>query len=73
MKVEKGRATLAGNARFEATIRMVEGVPKVTWNPDLGAERVYRVLGSTDLKTWTEATAETKGTYNFFKVSVEMP
>ena len=29
---------------------MVDGVPKVMWSPDLGAERVYKVLGSTDLQ-----------------------
>ena len=28
---------------------MVDGVPKVTWLPDLGAERVYRVLGAKGL------------------------
>ena len=35
--------------RFEASIEMVDGVPKVTWSPDLGAERVYRVLGAKGL------------------------
>ncbi len=34
---------------FGASIEMVEGVPKVTWSPDLGAERVYRVLGAKGL------------------------
>lgn len=58
---------------FAATIEMVDGLPKVTWSPDLGAERVYTVLGSTDLKEWTKATEETKGSYKFFKVAVEMP
>ena len=42
-------------ARFEATIEMVGGVPKVTWSPDFGAERVYRVLGAKGLGS---ATAE---------------
>ena len=32
---------------------MVEGVPKVTWSPDLGAERVYRVLGAKELGSAT--------------------
>ena len=35
--------------RFEASIEMVDGVPQVTWSPDLGAERVYRVLGAKGL------------------------
>ena len=60
-------------ARFVASIEMSRGEPKVTWSPDLGVERVYKVLGSTDLKTWTEVSEETKGAYNFFKVVVEMP
>ena len=37
--------------RFVATIEMVEAVPKVTWSPDLGAERVYRALGAKGLET----------------------
>ena len=28
---------------------MVDGVPKVTWSPDLGAEREYRVLVAKEL------------------------
>ena len=67
---------------------MVDGVPKVTWLPDLGAERVYRVLGAkgweTPVREDTDGTGlggtvlkvvteETKGNYRFFKVVVEMP
>ena len=62
---------------------MVDGVPKVTWAPDLGAERVYRVLGARGLlpaaaetargTVWKVVTEESKGDYNFFKVAVEMP
>ena len=58
---------------FEAMIEMVNGVPKVTWRPDLGAERVYKILGSNDLKAWTEVSDVTKGAWRFFKVRVEMP
>ena len=39
----------AADAKFVASIEMVEGVPKVMWLPDLGAERVYRVLGAKGL------------------------
>ena len=35
--------------RFVATIEMVEAVPKVVWAPDLGVDRVYRVLGAKGL------------------------
>ena len=68
---------------------MADGVPKVTWSPDLGAERVYRVLGARGLGSattrgasgtsagaecaWESVTEETKGDYRFFKVAVEMP
>ena len=55
----------------------------VTWSPDLGSERVYRVLGARGLgdaagethrgTVWEVVTEETKGDYNFFKVAVEMP
>ena len=31
----------AADAKFDATIVMVDGVPKVTWSPDFGAERIY--------------------------------
>ena len=78
-----GLEPTAVDAKFEATIEMVGGVPKVTWSPDLGVERVYRVLGAKGLVTpvagdsdgtvWEVVTEETKGDYNFFKVAVEMP
>ena len=84
-----GLEPTAAEAKFEATIEMVGGVPKVTWSPDLGAERVYRVLGAKGLGgatargepgtsagaecAWVVVTEETKGDYRFFKVAVEMP
>ena len=62
---------------------MVDGAPKVTWSPDLGAERVYRVLGAKSLvlpvaegsdgTMWEVVSEEMKGDYSFFKVAVEMP
>ena len=54
----------------------------MTWSPDLGAERVYRVLGAKGLLpaapgagggTVWEVVTETEGDYKFFKVVVEMP
>ena len=35
--------------------------------------RTYKLLGSTDLKTWTEVPDEAEENYNFFKVEVSMP
>ena len=84
-----GLEPTAADVRFVASIEMVEGVPEVTWSPDLGAERVYRVLGAKELGDatargepgtsvgaewdWEVVTEETKGDYGFFKVVVEMP
>ena len=77
-----GLEPTAADARFVASIEMVDGVPKVTWLPDLGAERVYLVYGCRSLlwgdegvapPCWEVLTEESKGDYNFFKVAVEMP
>ena len=46
-----GLEPTAADARFVASIEMVESVPKLTWSPDLGSERVYRVLGAKSLVT----------------------
>lgn len=60
-------------SKFAAEITVGEdGKPVVSWNPDLGSERVYKILGSTDLKTWAEVSKGEEASYNFFKVSVEM-
>lgn len=62
------------DSKFAADITVGEdGKPVVSWNPDLGSERVYKILGSTDLKTWVEVPEGKEANYNFFKVSVEMP
>jgi len=61
---------------FTARIEMVDGVPQITWEPDLQFDeepRAYKTWGSKDLKTWEEVPAGKNGDYNFFKVSVEMP
>ena len=88
MRCVIGLEPMAADARFVATIEMVGGVPKVTWSPDLGVERVYRVLGAKGWETpvredadgtglggtvWKVVTEETKRDYRFFKVAVEMP
>ncbi len=83
MRCVIGLKPTAADARFVASIEMVGGVPRVTWLPDLGAERVYRVLGAKGLgdtagethrgTVWESVTEETKGDYKFFKVAVEMP
>lgn len=60
-------------SKFAAEITVGEdGKPSISWNPDLGEERVYKILGSTDLKTWEVVPEGEEATYNFFKVTVEM-
>ena len=69
---------------FKTKIEFRDGKPVVSWEPALnGTEengrckktgiRTYRVLGSTDLKTWREVNDGEENKYNFFKVNVEMP
>ena len=66
-------------AKFVTKIEMVDGKPIITWDPDMndGAGktgfRTYKILGSTDLKTWTEVADEAEANFNFFKVEVSMP
>lgn len=60
------------NSVFKTKIEMVDGKPKVSYEPDLGDKRVYTTYGSSDLKNWRELTDETAADYRFFKVGVEM-
>jgi len=50
---------------------MEGGVPKITWTPDLGVERAYKVWGRESLigGDWQYPT---NSLHRFFKVSVEM-
>ena len=82
------RHNLAGNSagtdptnetsRFEAKIKMRDGVPIVTWEPDLNengakAERLYKVYGSETLEGGGDWQYPTNPLHHFFKVTVEMP
>ena len=69
---------------FKASIEFLDGKPVVTWEPPLNGKdengrcrktgvRTYRVLGSTDLKNWSEVNDGEEPQYNFFRVNVEMP
>jgi len=51
---------------------MEGGIPKITWTPDLGEEREYKVLGKESLigGDWQYLT---NSLHRFLKVSVEMP
>lgn len=69
---------------FKTKIEFKDGKPVVSWEPALNGMdengcckktgvRTYRVLGSTNLKTWSEVIDGEEPKYNFFKVNVEMP
>ena len=55
---------------FRALIAVSDGVPQVTWTPDLGPARVYSVLGRTNLAdaVWGPTNAATI----FYRVRVDM-
>lgn len=69
---------------FKTMIEFNDGKPVVSWEPALNGldengrckktgVRTYRVLGSTDLKTWSEVDDGEENKFNFFRVNVEMP
>ena len=64
-------------SRFTAKIEMLDGVPIVTWVPDLNengskSERLYKVYGKENLTDAAWA-YPTNSLHRFFKVTVEMP
>ena len=65
-------------SRFEAKIEMKDGVPVVTWEPDLNengtkSERLYKVYGREGLGDETPWQCPTNSLHRFFRVTVEMP
>lgn len=75
--VVAGTDPLDSESRFTASIEMADGLPVVTWNPDLGVDRVYRTYGCSALGgDWFDVTGlsgEQRAPYRFFMVTVEMP
>ena len=65
-------------SRFAAKIEMKDGVPVVTWEPDLNEsgtklERLYKVYGRESLDAANPWQYPTNSLHRFFKVTVEMP
>ena len=69
------------NDKFTASITLVNGVPVISYSPELTPEqtalRIYKIYGKTKLgdSTWHDVTNLTdteRAEYNFFKVSVRM-
>ena len=56
---------------FRAMISVSNGVRLVTWTPDLRPDRIYTVLGKTNITD--TAWGPTNAASRFFKVDVEMP
>ena len=63
------------NAAFRTAIEVVNGVPKVAPDPDLGDERVYTYWGRESLETgdWKVITEDEVPLMRFFKVDVRLP
>jgi len=61
---------------FVAKIEMVDGMPIVTWDPDLntnGVVRTYKVYGKETLEAAGEWQYPTNSLHRFFKVEVGLP
>ena len=65
------------DSKFSASIEIVDGLPVVTYSPDLLDERQYKKLGKKDIcdhdEPWVEIQDGEEGNYNFFKVMVDLP
>ena len=64
------------NSRFEAKIEVKDGVPAVTWTPNLNESeltRVYTIYGKESLGSSEDWVSPTNSLHRFFKVGVEMP
>ena len=62
--------------RFVASITINDGKPSISWSPNLntnGSERIYTVLGKTNLTDGVGWMSPTNSGHRFFKVLVEMP
>ena len=63
-------------SRFKAKIEMVDGMPSVTWDPNLntnGVIRTYKVYGKETLDGGGEWQYPTNSLHRFFKVEVGLP
>ena len=64
-------------SRLMAAIEMVDGIPVISYTPDLLEDRKYVKWGKKDLgdakEEWTPVEEGKEGDYRFFRISVEMP
>ena len=58
---------------FTVAIKMIDGVPEITWHPDLEESRKYMIWGRATLDDSSSWQYPTNSHHRFFKVTVEMP
>ena len=58
---------------FMVTIKMIDGKPRITWDPDLKEAREYTIWGKAALDNSSSWQYPTNSLHRFFKVTVEMP
>ena len=70
-----GTNPLDSNDVFRVSIEMgADGVPLLTWKPDLGDDRVYLLFGKKELSDeWVYIYDGNLAPYRFFKVAVDLP
>ena len=64
------------NSRLVANIGLTNGVPYISWTPDLntnGIIRTYKIYGSETLENGGNWQYPTNSLHRFFRVKVEMP
>ena len=64
------------NSRLVANIGLTNGVPYISWTPDLntnGIIRTYKIYGSETLENGGNWHYPTNSLHRFFRVKVEMP
>jgi hypothetical protein len=66
-----GTSPTNGLSGFQALIGASDGLPAISWLPDLRPDRIYTVLGKTNLTD--AAWGPTNAASRFFKVTVDMP
>ena len=69
-----GTDPLVADDCFRLDIQMSDGLPQLTWCPDLGEERIYLVFGKKELSDeWIYIQDGNLTPYRFFKIEVDLP
>lgn len=69
-----GTDPLVADDCFRLDIQVSEGLPQLTWSPDLGEERIYLVFGKKELTDeWIYIQDGNLTPYRFFKIEIDLP